>query len=90
MTTAKRKPPISVPSLRERITAALEELIEDASPAEQREILTGWRDVLDAALEERAEKIRSPSIPGPWIKMQMDARGHGNCPCRALIEAMKE
>jgi hypothetical protein len=99
-----RKPAPPIPSLRERATALLEELLE-ADAETQRDVLTGWRDMLDAALTDLAEKLRPRgaitvgatgerevvgSVPVGWIKMQLDARGHGNCPCRAMIEAMKE
>jgi hypothetical protein len=68
------------------------------------EILTGWRDMLDAALDDLAEKLRPKGaitvgatserevvggIPVGWSKMQFHARGHGDCPCRAYAEAIK-
>jgi hypothetical protein len=104
MMKAARKPAPSIPTLAERATTLLEELLE-APAEEQRQILTAWRDVLDAALTDLAEELRPKgaitegatgerevvgSIPVGWIKMQMDARGHGPCPCRATIEALKE
>lgn len=67
--------------------------ITGATDEERREILTGWRDMLDAALDDLAEKLRpkgESGIPAPWIKMQLHARGHGDCPCRAYAEAVKE
>src|SRR5437879_1367706 len=100
-TAAIRKP--SIPTLRERATALLEEMLE-APAEEQREILTGWRDMLDAALLDLAEKLRPKGtstvgatgdrevvggIPATWIKMQLNARGHGDCPCKAMAEALK-
>jgi hypothetical protein len=100
----KTKPAPPIPSLRERATALLEELLE-ADAETRRDVLTGWRDMLDAALDDLAEDRRPKGaitigatgerevvggIPVGWIKMQFDARGHGNCPCRAMIEAMKE
>jgi hypothetical protein len=102
MKSAAKK--ISVPSLAERATVLLEEILE-APAEEQRQILTGWRDMLDAALTDLAEKQRPKgavtvgatgepevvgALPASWIKLQLDARGHGHCPCRALAEALKE
>jgi hypothetical protein len=101
---AKQRHPITIPTLRERATALLEELLE-APTEEQREILTGWRDMLDAALDDLAEARRPKgetrldatgqvavvgSIPVGWTKMQFHARGHGDCPCRAMVEALKD
>jgi hypothetical protein len=104
MTAAKQKHPIAIPTLRERATVLLEEILE--APAEdQREILTGWRDMLDAALLDLAEKLRPKgeikidaqgqsaiigSVPAGYIKMQLHHRGHGDCPCRAMVEALKD
>jgi hypothetical protein len=102
--TAKRNPAPSIPSLAERAMVLFEELLE-APAAERREILTWWRNALDGELDDLAEKLRPKGavtlgatgqpevvggIPVGWIKMQLDARGHGNCPCRAMIEAVKE
>jgi hypothetical protein len=102
--SAKRKPVPSIPSLAERAMVLFEELL-DAPASERREILTWWRNALDAELDDLAEDRRPKGaitvgatgerevvggIPVGWIKMQFDARGHGNCPCRAMIEAMKE
>jgi hypothetical protein len=104
MTAAvKQRHPI-IPTLRERATVLLEELLE-APAEEQRAILTGWRDMLEAALDDLAERIRPRGeikndaqgqsaivggIPAGWIKMQLHARGHGDCPCKAMAEALKD
>ena len=100
---AKQRHPI-IPTLRERATVLLEELLE-APSEEQREILTGWRDMLDAALLDLAEKLRPKgetkadaqgqpaivgSIPAGWIKMQLHQKGYGDCPCKAMAEALKD
>ena len=60
--------------------------------------------MLDAALLDLAEKLRPKGtitvgatgdrevvggIPATWIKMQLNARGHGDCPCKAMAEALK-
>jgi hypothetical protein len=99
-----RKPAPSIPTLAERSHVLLEELLE-APASERREILRWWREALDDALLGLAEKLRPRgtitegatgerevvgSVPVGWVKLQMDARGHGDCPCRAMIEAMKE
>jgi hypothetical protein len=105
MPATKRKPPsISIPSLIERATVLLEELLE-APASEQREVLTLWRDKLDAALDHIAEAIRPRgetkvdalgqsavvgSIPVGFIRTQLDSKGYGNCHCRSMIEAVKE
>ena len=82
----------------------LEELLE-ADAETQRDVLTGWRDMLDAALTDLAEKLRPKGaitvgatgerevvggVPVGWIKMQLLARGHGDCPCKAMAEALKD
>jgi hypothetical protein len=93
MKTATKRKPDPIPTLAERASALLEELLE-APAEEQREILTGWRDMLDAALDDIAEARRPKTEPGAipvgWIKMQFHARGHGECPCRAMAEALKD
>jgi hypothetical protein len=89
---AKRKPTPSIPTLAERASVLLEELLE-APAAKRREILTWWRTALDEALLDLAEDLRPKGehgIPVNWIKMQLHARGHGECPCRAMAEALKD
>jgi hypothetical protein len=91
MSATKRKA-ISIPTLAERAAALLEELL-DAPASERREILTWWREALDCAIGDLAEGLRPKGengIPVNWIKMQLHARGHGECPCRALVEALKD
>jgi hypothetical protein len=90
--TAKRKPSVSIPTLAERATVLLEELLE-APASERREILTWWREALDCAIGDLAEALRPKGengIPVNWIKMQLRARGHGECPCQALAEALRD
>jgi hypothetical protein len=91
MTTAtKRK--LSIPTLAERASALLEEILE-APASERREVLESWREGLDRAIDQLAEELRPKGqfgIPRGWIKMQMHARGHGTCPCRAMAEALKD
>ena len=92
MTTAtKRKP--SIPTLAERATALLEELLE-APAEEQREILMGWRDMLDARLDDIAESRRPKTEPGAipvgWMRQQLDNKGYGACHCKAMAEALKD
>jgi hypothetical protein len=86
------KPALSIPTLAERATALLEELLE-APASERREILKFWREALDCAIGDLAEDLRPKGehgIPVNWIKMQIHARGHGECPCRAMVEALKD
>ena len=90
--TAKRKPSVSIPTLAERASALLEELLE-APARERRDVLTWWCDALDSALDDLAEERRPKGehgIPAPWIKLQLHARGYGNCACRAHAEALKD
>jgi hypothetical protein len=102
MSATKRKP--SIPTLAERASALLEEFLE-APAEEQREILMAWRGALDSAIGDLAEVLRPKghvgigtageaevigSIPVGFIKMQLMARGHGECPCRSYAEAIKE
>ena len=102
MTATKRKP--SIPTLAERATALLEELLE-APAYERREILTSWREALDSAIGDLAEALRPKghvgtgavgetavigSIPVGFVKMQLMTRGYGECPCRSLAEASKD
>jgi hypothetical protein len=104
MTAAKQKHPIAIPTLRERATVLLEEILE-APAEEQRAILTGWQNMIDTALLDLAEKLRPKgeikidaqgqsaivgSVPAGYIKMQLHHRGHGDCPCRAMVEALKD
>jgi hypothetical protein len=102
---AKRKPaPPIIPSLAERAQCLFEDMM-DSPPHERRELLTWWRESLDDALDHLAEELRPKgeikvdatgqdaivgSIPVGWTKMQLHARGHGDCPCRAMAEALKE
>jgi hypothetical protein len=90
-TATKRKDPI--PSLRERISVAFEELLE-APCEEQRDILLGFRDMLDARLDEIAEarrcKVEPAAIPVGWVRQQLDNKGYGACYCRAMVEALKD
>ena len=90
-TATKRKD--SIPSLRERISVAFEELLE--GPAEeQRDILMAWRDMLDARLDDIAEarrcKVEPGAIPVGWMRQQLDNKGYGACHCKALAETLKD
>jgi hypothetical protein len=92
--SAKKKstPSITIPTLTERVRAIAEELVS-APAAERHQALTVFREVVDAALSECAERLRpkgESGIPAPWIRMQLDAKGHGNCLCRSLLEISKE
>jgi hypothetical protein len=92
MKTATKRKLDPIPTLAERATALLEELLE-ASASERREILKWWREALDCAIGDLAEELRpkgEQGVPVNWIKMQIHARGHGECPCRAYAEAVKE
>ena len=92
MKTATKRKPDPVPTLAERATALLEELLEARASA-RRDILTWWRDALNLAIGDLAEDLRPKGehgVPVNWIKMQIHARGHGECPCRAYAEAVKE
>jgi hypothetical protein len=90
-TATKRKDPI--PSLRERASVLFEELLE-APAEEQREIVMGWRDMLDAALDDIAEARRCKTEPGAipvgWMRQQLDNKGYGACHCKAMVEALKD
>jgi hypothetical protein len=101
---AKKLSPPPIPTLAERATALLEELLE-APAAGRREILTWWREALDDALLDLAEELRPKgetkvdaqgqsavvgSIPVGWIKMQLHQKGYGECPCKAMAEALKD
>jgi hypothetical protein len=87
-TATKRKDPI--PSLRERISVVFEELLE-APSEEQRDILLGFRAMLDARLDEIAEarrcKVEPGAIPVGWMRQQLDNKGYGACHCKAMAEA---
>jgi hypothetical protein len=48
-----------------------------------------WGELEQRNPTRRAEETRPPSIPGPWLRLQLDARGFGNCHCRALLQASK-
>jgi hypothetical protein len=86
---AKRTPPISIPPLVERVEALALELFT-APQAEAREAVSRWQEVIDAALDARAERLRPPSIPpGSFRQMSWDGRAHG-CLCAAAKEALKE
>jgi hypothetical protein len=94
MSVAKRKPPApSIPTpLVERVRALAEELV-NAPAAERHGALTAFREMIDAALSECAEAMRpkgESGIPAPWIRMQLDAKGHGNCLCRSLLAISKD
>ena len=90
-TATKRKDPI--PSLRERISVAFEELLE-APAEEQRDMLMAWRDMLDARLDDIAEARRCKTEPGAipvgWMRQQLDNKGYGACHCKAMAEALKD
>jgi hypothetical protein len=87
-TSAKRKPE-PTPSLIEQATTLLEAVLA-ASAEQQREVLAAWRDGLDDHLDHLAEATRPVSIPQGYVRMQMDAKGWGNCYCQALREALKQ
>jgi hypothetical protein len=92
MMKTARKPVPSIPTFAERAMVLFEELLDAPAP-ERQEILTWWRNALDAELDDLAEKLRpkgESGIPAPWIKMQFHARGHGDCPCKAIAEALKD
>jgi hypothetical protein len=90
-TATKRKDPI--PSLRERISVAFEELLE-APAEEQRDMLMAWRDMLDARLDDIAEARRCKTEPGAipvgWMRQQLDNKSYGACHCKAMAEALKD
>jgi hypothetical protein len=103
MSATKRKV-ISIPTLAERARVLLEELLE-APTEEQREVLMAWREALDCAISDLAENLRPKghvgigaagetavvgSIPVGFVKMQLMARGFGECPCHALAEILKD
>jgi hypothetical protein len=91
-TATKRKDPI--PSLRERISVAFFEELLEAPSEEQRDILLGFRDMLDARLDEIAEarrcKVEPGAIPVGWMRQQLDNKGYGACYCKAMAEALKD
>jgi hypothetical protein len=92
MTAAKRKPAPIIPTLAERMMALHEELLE-APDHERRELLMWWRSAMDDALGDLAEERRpkgETGIPVGWIKMQFHHKGHGDCPCKAMAEALKD
>jgi hypothetical protein len=93
-TAAKRKPPAPpIPTLAERATCLFEEIM-DSSAGEQRSILLGLRDMLDAALDDIAEARRCKTEPGAipvgWVRQQLDNKGYGACHCKAMAEALKD
>jgi hypothetical protein len=93
MKTATKRKPDSIPTLRERISVLFEEILE-APSEEQREVLMGWRDMLDARLDEIAEQRRPKTEPGAipvgWVRQQLDNKGYGACHCKAMVEALKD
>jgi hypothetical protein len=92
--SAKRKPvarAITLPpkgALVERVGALIQAVFA-ASPAERCAALEAWEQAIDEYLDRIAEETRPPSIPGPWLRLQLDARGYGDNPTRALIRASK-
>jgi hypothetical protein len=103
MKTAVAKKRDIVPSLKERASALMEELL-NAPASERREVLTAWRDALDQALDNLAEEFRPKGeakldalgqpaivggIPRGFVRTQLDSKGYGNCHCRAYCEAVK-
>jgi hypothetical protein len=79
--------------LRECISVAFGELLE-APSEEQRDILLGFRDMLDARLYDIAEPRRCKTEPGAipvgWVRQQLDNKDYGACHCKAMAEALKD
>jgi hypothetical protein len=88
-TAAKQRPSISIPTLAERVEALALELFT-APQEEAREAVARWQEVIDAALDARAERLRPSAIPpGSFRQMSWDGRAHG-CLCAAAKEALKD
>jgi hypothetical protein len=78
----------SSPSLVPRVEALIKDVFA-APSAERIAALEAWESSINDYLDCMAEQTRPPSIPGPWLRLQFDARGYGNNPTRALIQASK-
>jgi hypothetical protein len=77
-----------------------------APPGQQREIIEAFRDALEDALDNLAERTRPKgemktdsvgnqavvgSVPGGYLRIQFDDRSKGPCACRAYLrEALKD
>jgi hypothetical protein len=72
-----------------------------ASPGQQREIIEAFRDALDQALDDLAERLRPKgeakldaqgqpaivgAIPARYLRLQFDDRSKGPCTCRAYLQ----
>jgi hypothetical protein len=87
--TALAKKKINIPSLQERAAVLFEEIL-DAPADEAVEVIKAWQAKLDEALGAIAERTRPEGIPVGWIRMQIDIKGRGPCPCRAYAKAIEE
>jgi hypothetical protein len=82
----RKAPPI--PTLQERATTLFEEIL-DAPADEAIAVIDAWTDMANQFLDEFAERTRPPSIPVGWIRMQMNIKSNGPCPCRG-VKVIKE
>jgi len=91
--TAAAKKIVSRVSFTERFTALVQELLEDATPEEQGAALTMLEDRLNARLDVIAEQQRPKGengIPVGFMRLQLDARGHGKNPLQSFLKAIEE
>jgi transposase len=93
MTATAQRKHVSIPTLQERVEALALEVF--TAPLDQaREAVARWKDVIDANLDARAERLRPKSeigaIPASAFRqMSWDGRAHG-CVCKAAQEALKD
>jgi hypothetical protein len=94
-TAAKKRAPIAraitLPQ-KASLVPRIEVLIKDVCAASRDDRIAAlevWESAIDAHLDRVAEETRPANIPGPWVRLQFDARGYGNNPTRALIWASR-
>jgi hypothetical protein len=101
VSTARKK---LIPAAPGPLVEKAHELIAEvltASSGQQREIIEAWRDALDQALDDLAERIRPKgemktdsvgnlavvgSVPAGYLRIQFDDRSKGSCACRAYLK----
>jgi hypothetical protein len=92
MKTATKPRPDLRPSLADRVEVLALEVFT-APLGEARDAVARWKDVIDASLDARAERLRPKgeigAIPaGTFRQLSWDGRAHG-CLCKAAQEALK-
>ena len=94
-TARNLKPKVIIPTLKERATALIEELLE--APVEERvEVLSALHRALDGRLDLMAEALRpkgeGSAVPAGAMRNEWNARGKrlaGECVCRSFEAAIK-